>query len=108
MPKFGSREGDLYIDGRKVIKGYQSVTGWYWFAVEDAGIQDTVVNDQLIENDQIYYGLVQGEEEEWGNFSEGRLKGLEQQGWVRELSKDELPSAGRRSYRMDPLFGTKD
>jgi hypothetical protein len=109
MAKFESRDGDLYIDSQKVIKGYESVTGWYWFATEDAGKQDSYMGgDQIINDDQIYFGLVQGQYEEWGYFSEGELKQLVKKGWVWEIKRQDLPYSGRREYRMGRLFDSED
>jgi len=34
MAKFETRGKDLYIDGKKVIRGWESFNGWYWFAIE--------------------------------------------------------------------------
>ena len=31
MAKFEERNGKLYIDGKKVLKGWKNPNGWYWF-----------------------------------------------------------------------------
>jgi hypothetical protein len=36
-------EKELYIDGQKVIKGYESFSGWHWFATEEAYKQDSIL-----------------------------------------------------------------
>ncbi|MBI1742765.1 hypothetical protein HYR54_06815 [Candidatus Acetothermia bacterium] len=74
-------------------------------ATEDAGKQETAKADgTTIEDDQIYFGLVQGDYEEWGHFSEGELKQLVKRGWVWEIQKQDLPHAGRHDYKMRSLF----
>ena len=40
MPnKFEARGDDLFINDKKVIKAWESYTGWYWFATEKADTQ---------------------------------------------------------------------
>ncbi len=79
---------DLYIISpysdkktpHKVIKGWESFTGWYWFAFEEV-------------EPGLYFGLVQGFEEELGYFSEKELKSNRS---IWEIEKRDLPYAGRR------------
>ena len=71
---FKSIDGKLYIDDNEVLRGWESFSGWYWFATEDAGKQDSVLDGRIVENDQIWFGYVQGLEEEWGYFSLGESK----------------------------------
>lgn len=94
MAQFKARDGVLYIDGKKVLRGWESFTGWYWFATEKVGEQESLIHDEVFENDTIWYGLVQGHCEEWGNFSEGELRRLAPQVW--EIPKKNLPWSGRR------------
>ncbi|MBI1744395.1 hypothetical protein HYR54_15200 [Candidatus Acetothermia bacterium] len=97
MANFRVKEGELYIDDKKVLKGYESFSGWYWFVTEDTGTQDSLMPDgTIIENDRIYFGLVQGFEEEWGYFSEGELHRLINKGKLWEIRKHDLPYSGRR------------
>ena len=42
MAKFESRENELYIDGKKVLRAWESWSGWYWFATEKAGDQNRI------------------------------------------------------------------
>jgi hypothetical protein len=93
MARFETQDGDLFIDGNKVLKAWESFSGWYWFATEKAHTQDSVVNGKVIENDQIWFGFVQGFEEEWGCFSEGELNSLGP--WVWEIPERHIPFAGR-------------
>jgi hypothetical protein len=96
MPKFESKDKDLYIDNQKVIKGYESFTGWYWFATEEAYKQDSLLPDgKEVKDDTIYFGLVQGQEQEWGYFSKGELESLKPKIW--EIPGKALPYSGRRS-----------
>jgi len=95
MTKFEAKDKDLYIDGQKVIKGYESFSGWYWFATEEAYKQDSLLPDgKEVKDDTIYFGLVQGFEEEWGYFSKGELESLKPKVW--EIPKKALTYSGRR------------
>lgn len=68
----------------KVIKAFESMTGWYWFVFEE-------------EEPGYYFGLVQGFEEELGYFSMSELGPLIKRGVIWEIKKHDLPYAGRRS-----------
>ena len=98
MAKFESQNGELYIDGKKVLRGWESFSGWYWFAVEKVCKQDSVLDGKVIKDDTIWYGFVQGHYEEWGDFSEGELKSLAPKVW--EIPQKNLPWSGRRENRM--------
>jgi len=98
MATFESKGEELYIDSKKVIKAWESFSGWYWFATEKAGTQDSYLSDgKILHNDTIWFGLVQGFEEEWGYWSEGELNELIQRGLVWEIPKKGLPFSGRRA-----------
>jgi len=93
---------DLIISGgalskpKKVIRGFESFSGWYWFAFELDHVQDSDMGDgKVIVGDKIYYGLVQGHEEELGYFSEGEILSLGSKAW--EIPKKNLPWSGRRN-----------
>lgn len=95
MVKFDAKGSDLYIDNQKVIKGYESFNGWYWFATEVARRQDSSLpNGRQVKNDIIYYGFVQGQEEEWGYFSKAKLESLKPKVWT--IPKKNLLYSGRR------------
>jgi len=83
MANFENRKGKLYIDGKRIIKGWESFSGWYWFATKKI-------------SDDLYYGYVQGLDEEWGEWSMNEFKPLMEQGKVWEIKKLDLPHAGRR------------
>ncbi len=93
MAKFEARKNDLYIDGNKVIKGYESFSGWYFFATKIVQKQDTLLDGKVYKDDTIYYGFVQGLEEEWVDFSKAELESLKPKVW--EIKKQDLPYAGR-------------
>jgi hypothetical protein len=93
--KWETKGDALHIDGKRVLKGWESFSGWYWFGTERAFQQDTVLNGHEYENDQIWFGLVQGHEEEWGYWSEGELESLRPRVW--EIPARDLPYAGRRA-----------
>lgn len=93
--KFEVIKNHLHIDGKKVIRAWESITGWYWFAIEEADRQDSVINDKVYENDIIFFGFVQGFEEEWGYFSLAELQSLKGKVW--ELPQKAILYSGRRS-----------
>jgi hypothetical protein len=88
MNKLETRGNELYIvdpildNGEvKVLKGWESWTGWFWFATE-------------ITKSGECFGLVQGFEEEWGYFTLQELESLPGKVW--EIKPQDLPHAGRR------------
>ena len=93
--EFESKNGKLFIDGKEVLRAWESFTGWYWFAVEKVWIQDSVINGKVYKNDQIWFGLVQGACEEWGYFSQTEIELLGLKAW--EIPAKNLPFSGRRS-----------
>lgn len=76
-----TREDGLYAGEKKVLAGWESWSGWYWFATE-------------LGDDGIHYGYVQGFENEWGSFSEEELNSLAPRVW--KIKEIDLPHAGRR------------
>lgn len=94
MAEFETRDNGLYIDGQRVLRGWESWNGWYWFGTEQNRVQDTVLAGRVYENDPIWFGLVQGFEEEWGYWSQAELETLKPKVW--EIKPDDLPHAGRR------------
>ena len=96
MATFTSDKGKLYIDNHEVLHGWESWNGFYWFATKFIQRQDSDMgNGQVIKNDTIWYGYVQGLEEEWGDFSQGEIEALGPKVW--EIAAFNLPFAGRRS-----------
>ncbi|MBI3412996.1 MAG: hypothetical protein HY051_02880 [Candidatus Aenigmarchaeota archaeon] len=85
MAKFEERDGKLYIDGKEVIKGFESYIGWFWFATEVTEKTDA---------DVLYFGLDQGFDEELGYFRESELTSLGGRIW--EIPKRALVWSGRR------------
>ena len=96
MVKFDSEGNDLYIDGKKVLRGWESFSGWYWFAIEEAYKQDSLINGQVYKDDTIWFGYVQGLEDEWGYFSQAEIESLRPKTW--EIPNKNLVYSGRR-YR---------
>jgi len=47
MAKFDTDGKHLYIDGKKVLHGWESFSGWYWFATEKAGKQMSDMADGI-------------------------------------------------------------
>ena len=93
MNRFDARNGKLFINGIRVLRGWESFTGWYWFATEKVRTQTSIINGKPVK-DTIWFGLVQGFEEEWGNFSQAEIESLRPRTW--EIPKKNLPWSGRR------------
>jgi len=81
MPELKTTKKHLEIDGIKVLKGWESFSGWYWFGVEQTA-------------PGMWFGLVQGFEDEWGYFSETELKSHRN---IWKIKPCDLPYSGRRS-----------
>lgn len=92
---FEEKDGELFINGRKVLHGWESFSGWYWFAVEKVRKQDSVIDGKVFKDDTIWFGLVQGFEEEWGCFSQSELESLHPRVW--KIPHRNLGWSGRRS-----------
>ena len=98
--KLEGRGDDLYIDGKKVLKGWESFSGWYWFATEkveerkkgEGGGGSMIDGEEM--DDTIWFGYVQGLEEEWGNFSQAEIESLAPYTWP--IPEKNLSYSGRR------------
>lgn len=93
MAEFSEKDGKLFLDGKEVLRGWESFTGWYWFATEKVQEQVSILNKKPVK-DTIWFGFVQGLEEEWGDFSQAELEALKPKVW--EIPKRNLPYSGRR------------
>ena len=94
MATFESKNGKLFIDGKQVLKAWESFSGWFWFGTEK---QDNWFNETDEKaKDIVWFGFVQGFEEEWGFFSQSEIESLAPRTW--EIKAIDLPSAGRRNY----------
>lgn len=91
MAKFEEKNGKLYIDGKEVLKGWESFSGWYWFATEKE-------EEKGYRGKPVWYGFVQGFEEEWGDFAEGELDEVGKEK-VWEIPKKNLVWSGRRKLK---------
>ena len=79
--KLETKKDGLYINGEKIIKGWESFSGWYWFATE--------LND-----DGQHFGFVQGTYPEWGYFDEAEIMSLSPMAW--QIKDCDLAHSGRR------------
>jgi len=83
--KFITENNELYLEiegkKRKVLRAWESFSGWYWFMTEKQG-------------KDIGFGFVQGVEQEWGSFSITELESMSTTVW--ELSKEAILYSGRR------------
>lgn len=95
MAQFEEKDGKLFIDGKEVLKGWESYSGWYWFATERVRKQDSVIDGTVYKDDQIWFGFVQGLCEEWGDFSQAEIESLKPKTW--EIPRKNLVWSGRRS-----------
>ncbi len=96
MAEFKTKGDKLFIDGKEVLKGWESFSGWYWFGVERVRTQDSWLNSGVFKDDKIWFGFVQGFEEEWGEFSQGEIEAIGKfKVWP--IKAVDLPHAGRRS-----------
>jgi len=92
---FETRDDGLYIGGKKVLAGWESFSGWYWFGTEVDRIQDSDLGGaKVIKDDKIWFGFVQGLDEEWGYFSQAEIESLAPRTW--KIKDVDLPHAGRR------------
>ena len=71
---------DKNREPHKVIKAWESITGWYWFAFEEV-------------EPNFYFGLVQGLEEELGFFDGEELDNTH---GIWKIRKHNIPYAGKR------------
>jgi hypothetical protein len=82
MPTLKTVKGKLEIDGKPVLSGWESYSGWFWFGIEEV-------------EPGYWFGLVQGEEIEWGYFSVDEIMALSPMAW--KIKPQDLPISGRRS-----------
>jgi hypothetical protein len=77
------------INGRPILKAWESYSGWYWFATEKAGEQLSDFGDGKGIPDTIWFGFVVGTCPEWGYFSQREIESLSPFTW--EIKKQDLP-----------------
>ena len=94
MGEFEAKENELYIDGKKVLRAWESFTGWYWFATEKSGEQLSDFGDGKGIPDTIWFGYVQGMDDKWGYFSQAEIERLTPFAW--EIPKKNLAYSGKR------------
>lgn len=73
------------IKGKPIIKIFESFNGCYWYVVEKAWTQDSLIDGKLYKQDQIYFGYARlshcPQFAEWGYFSEAELRQLGNRIW---------------------------
>ncbi|MHB8095350.1 MAG: hypothetical protein ACYDH0_10470, partial [Candidatus Aminicenantales bacterium] len=75
-------------------KGIRIVFGVVHLATEEPHKQDSVIEGVVYKDDTVYFGLVQGFNEEWGYFSKVEIERLKLNVW--EIEPQDLPYTGRR------------
>jgi len=100
--KFESKGDVLYINGKKVLKGWESFSGMYWFALEKIQEQDSYMGelpdgtDDIAKGDTIWNGLVQGPYgNSFGDFSQAELERMRGKVW--KIPQKNLSYSGRRN-----------
>ena len=68
------------INGKRILKAWESFGGWYWFAVDKVEERP---------GDILWFGFVIGIEPEWGYFSQREIESLAPLAW--EIKKWDLP-----------------
>ena len=96
MTQFQAKEDELYIDGQKVIGVWESFSGCYWFATKEIerGVFD--LGNEEVEG-ITYHGLVQGLEEEWGDFCTAEFKEMIHKHQMWEVPRENWTISGRRN-----------
>jgi len=77
------------INGRPILKAWESYTGWYWFAVEKVEERPSDLGEGNAVPDVIWFGFVIGLEPEWGYFSQREIESLAPLAW--EIRPRDLP-----------------
>lgn len=72
--KIERSNGSMTIDGKQVIKIWESMQGWYWYAVEDQGEYTGVDADGNDVQAHAWFGYVQADFNEWGTFDSKELE----------------------------------
>lgn len=84
IPVLHTENGVLFAGSRPVLKAWESFKGWFWLGVEEV-------------EPGLWFGLVQGFEEEWGYFSTEEMRPFIQAGEIWPIKAQDLPHAGRRA-----------
>lgn len=62
------------VNDKPIIRAWESFSGIYWLATEEAYKQDSLIEGKEYPGDQIYFGFVTGPCPEWGYFSSTELE----------------------------------
>lgn len=95
MAKLTNDSKNLFVDGKKILKGWESFSGVYWFAIEKSHEQLSDFGDGKGTPDVIWFGLVQQVDgSEFGYFSQAEIAKLGNYAWP--IKQCDLPFSGRR------------
>ncbi len=90
-------DSSMKIDGQNVIKIWESMSGWYWYAVEDQGSYTGVGMDGEDIQAHAWYGYVQGMSNEWGTWDSNELE----KAGVWTVPKSNWGWTGKESYAKE-------
>jgi len=77
------------VNGKPIIKAWESFSGWYWLGTEKVREQLTNLGNGKAIRDTIWFGFVIGPCPEWGYFSEAEIKSLAP--WAWEIQPRDIP-----------------
>ena len=104
--KIERSDGSMTIDGKQVIKIWESMQGWYWYAVEDQGEYTGVGADGNDIQAHAWFGYVQADFNEWGTFDSKELERAgvwtvpkSNWGWTGKMEES------KASEKEDPITG---
>jgi len=100
-------EGSIKIDGKDVIKVWETMNGWYHYAVEDKGEYIGVDADGNDVEAHEWFGYTQGDFDEWGYFDS---KEFDRNPMVWEVPKSNWAWTGRsdsfESYAKEDSYAS--
>jgi len=109
--KIERSDGSMTIDGKQVIKIWESMQGWYWYAVEDQGEYTGVGADGNDIQAHAWFGYVQADFNEWGTFDSKELERAgvwtvpkSNWGWTGKMEESKASEARKLNARQKKLI----
>lgn len=97
LVRFETKGDALHIDGKKVLRAWETFSGAMHYATEDHGEQEYVIEGRTVKGRE-FFGYVAGLTpggDEWGYFTDAEFKLLIEKGKMWEVKPHDLPSARR-------------